>query len=188
MYKHYTRGLRLQEVTRIVEMKCINEKIYITCRRTDSMPYTEIKQRNGNKYYYRAISVRDSGRIGKKRDYLGKDLSKEQLSEKEAVADKSLLKIKRDKTITKVKSKVLPILKKYKIKKAGIFGSYARGEQRKDSDVDIVVVPAKGMGFRFAGMEIDLEKSLKKKVDLITYKSINKYLRRRILSEEVRIL
>lgn len=172
----------------IVEEENINEKIYITCRRTDLMPYTEIKQRNGNKYYYRAISVRASGRIGKKRDYLGKNLSNEELLEKELIADKGLLKVKRDKTITKVKSRVLPVLRKYKIKKAGIFGSYARGEQRKDSDVDILVVPAKGMGFRFAGMELDLEKSLKKKVDLITYKSINKYLRRRILSEEVRIL
>ncbi len=152
------------------------------------MPYMEVKQRNGNKYYYRVISVRTMGKIGKKREYLGRDLSSKELLKKELIADRNLLKIKRDKTIQKVKSKILPILKKHKIKKAGIFGSYARGEQKKNSDIDILVDAPRGTGFGFAGIETDLEKALRKKVDLLTYKAINRYIRKRILSEEVRIL
>ena len=152
------------------------------------MPYMEVKQRNGNKYYYRVISVRNMGRIGKKREYLGKDLSNKELLKKEFIADRNLLKIKRDKTIQKVKSKILPVLKKHKIKKAGIFGSYARGEQKKNSDIDILVDVPRGIGFGFAGIETDLEKALRKKVDLLTYKAINRHIRKRILNEEVRIL
>lgn len=152
------------------------------------MPYMEVKQRNGNKYYYRAISVRTMGKIGKKREYLGRNLSSKELLKKELVADRNLLKIKRDKTIQKVKLKILPVLKKHKIKKAGIFGSYARGEQKKNSDIDILVDVPRGTGFGFAGIEIDLEKALRKKVDLLTYKAINRHIRHRILNEEVRIL
>ena len=42
-------------------------------------------------------------------------------------------------TINEIKRKVLPVLRKYDLKKAGIFGSIARGELREDSDVDILV-------------------------------------------------
>ena len=38
-----------------------------------------------------------------------------------------------------IKQKILPILKSYRVTKAGIFGSYARGEQNKKSDVDILI-------------------------------------------------
>ncbi len=38
-----------------------------------------------------------------------------------------------------IKKKIAPILKKYNVTKAGIFGSYARGEQKRNSDVDILI-------------------------------------------------
>ncbi len=84
--------------------------------------------------------------------------------------------------------KVVPILRKNKITKAGIFGSYARGEQKKNSDVDIVVTPPKNIGFGFVGIQFELEKALGKKVDLVTYKSLNRHIKKDILHEEVRIL
>ncbi|MBI4116534.1 Fic family protein [Candidatus Pacearchaeota archaeon] len=55
------------------------------------MVYTEIKEKNGRKYYYRAISKREGKGVGKKRIYLGVDLNKSILSEKEANADKELM-------------------------------------------------------------------------------------------------
>ena len=79
-------------------------------------------------------------------------------------------------------------MRKYKIKKAGIFGSYARGDYKKRSDIDILVQLGKPMGFEFAGMAIELEEKLKKKVDLVTYKYIHPKLKYRILKEEIRIL
>src|SRR5271157_3121716 len=51
------------------------------------MVYTEIKEKNGKKYYYRVVSVRKGKRIGKKRIYLGFDLDKQKLVEKEKKAD-----------------------------------------------------------------------------------------------------
>ena len=42
-----------------------------------------------------------------------------------------------DKRIERIKLKALPILKKYGVTKAGIFGSYATGKNKKNSDIDI---------------------------------------------------
>jgi len=151
------------------------------------MAYTEIKQRNGKKYYYRVISIRNKNKVSKKREYLGVNLTKEDLNFKEKNADKNL-KIFQLSGLEKIKPKLIKILKKNNIKKAGVFGSYATGNQRKNSDIDIVVEPAKGMGFRFAGIEIELEKFLKKKVDLVSYNGLSTHLRDKILAQEVRII
>ena len=93
-----------------------------------------------------------------------------------------------DKNIKEIKSKIVKVLKKNNVTKAGIFGSYARGEQKKNSDIDILIEPPKGIGFGFVGIQLELEDKLGKKVDLITYKYISPYLKDKILKEEVRIL
>ena len=90
--------------------------------------------------------------------------------------------------IDKIKNRSLPVLKKHGVLKAGIFGSYARGEQKKSSDIDILIEPPKGMGLEFFGLNLELEEKLGKKVDLITYKYINPLLKKSILENEVRIL
>ncbi|MBS3171670.1 nucleotidyltransferase family protein [Candidatus Woesearchaeota archaeon] len=97
-------------------------------------------------------------------------------------------KNKKKEVIEKLKPKIIEILKKNNIKRAGIFGSYARGEQKKNSDIDILVEPAKNMGFKFAGLEIQLTKALRKKVDLVSYNGISNYLKEKILSQEIRII
>jgi len=77
---------------------------------------------------------------------------------------------------------------KYKVKEIGIFGSYARGEQKKRSDVDILVefdeVPDL---FKFIELERYLETLLKVKVDLVRKKSIRPELKDLILKEVVYI-
>ena len=90
--------------------------------------------------------------------------------------------------LRKLQQKIVPILKSNKVTKAGIFGSYARGEAKRKSDIDIVIQPPKGIGFQFAGIELELERKLKKKVDLLTYNSIHPLLKNRILKEEGKIL
>ncbi|MBU3912571.1 MAG: Fic family protein [Nanoarchaeota archaeon] len=55
------------------------------------MPYTEIKEKNGKKYYYRVKSIRKGEKVNKERVYLGVNLDKKQISEKEIEADKELL-------------------------------------------------------------------------------------------------
>jgi len=88
-----------------------------------------------------------------------------------------------------IKLKALPLLKKYDVVKAGIFGSYARGDYKKNSDIDMLIeFKGEKSLFDLIDLETELKKLLKKKVDLITYNSINHLLRERILNEEVRIL
>lgn len=92
------------------------------------------------------------------------------------------------KQLNKLKRKIVPLLKKNNVVRAGIFGSYARGENKKNSDIDILIQPPKGIGFGFAGIELELEDKLKKKVDLLSYRAIHPLLKKGILKEEVRII
>jgi predicted nucleotidyltransferase len=56
----------------------------------------------------------------------------------------------------------------YKIKKISVFGSFARGEQKKGSDIDILVEFSEPVGFEFFRAARYLEKILGVKVDLVT--------------------
>ena len=55
------------------------------------------------------------------------------------------------------------------VQKAWVFGSYSRNEERTDSDIDILVsfIPGEKIGLKFFGMIIDLERLLKRHVDLV---------------------
>lgn len=89
--------------------------------------------------------------------------------------------------LEKIKNAIVPILKSNGIKKAGIFGSYVRNEQNKDSDIDILIDFHEGL-FKLAGIKIKLEKELDREVDLLTYNGIHPFLKERILNEEVKII
>lgn len=92
-------------------------------------------------------------------------------------------------SIPTIKKKIRPILKRSDVRRAGVFGSIARGEAKKSSDIDILVEFEKGKSlFDLVALEIKLEKALRRKVDLLTYKSIHPLLRNRILKEEISIL
>ncbi len=60
----------------------------------------------------------------------------------------------------------------YKVKKIGIFGSYARGEQKEISDVDVLVEFEEPVGFAFIHLADSLEELLGMKVDLTTKDAI----------------
>lgn len=89
-----------------------------------------------------------------------------------------------------MKKKIIKILKKNKVVRAGIFGSYARGEQKKNSDIDILVeINDKNMSLLgFIAIKHKIEDILKKKVDLVEYKVIKPRIKQIILNEEVRII
>ncbi len=89
-----------------------------------------------------------------------------------------------------MKKKIVKILKKNKVVRAGIFGSYARGEQKENSDIDILVEinDKKFSLLDLVGLEMEIKSILKKEIDLLTYKGISPYLRDRILEEEVRLI
>ena len=156
------------------------------------MAFTEIRNINGKKYYYRVVSIRNGEKISKKRVYLGKGLTDSEIIKKEKEADKKMLveKTKPNKEIEKIKSKIIKVLKKNKVSKAGIFGSYSRGEQNKNSDIDIVVeINDSNMSLLgFIRLNRLLEGLLKRKVDLVEYSAIKPRIKERILKEEIRIL
>jgi len=88
-----------------------------------------------------------------------------------------------------IKTKALPILKEAGVTRSSIFGSYVRGENRKKSDVDILVDLPRGKSlFDLIDLQIKLEEVLGKKIDVVTYRSLHPLLRDRILSEQVQIL
>ena len=75
----------------------------------------------------------------------------------------------------------------YGVTEIGVFGSFARGDNDPDSDIDISVeinhekVPV-GL-FEFAGMQFYLEEILGQKVDLVTKTGIKPLIKDRILSQ-----
>lgn len=72
---------------------------------------------------------------------------------------------------------------KYFVDKIGYFGSYSRGEQNEDSDIDILVSFKKPLGWEFFDLQELLEKELKIKVDLISEKALKKQLKKFILND-----
>ncbi len=91
--------------------------------------------------------------------------------------------------VADIQEKITPILRAHGVQRASVFGSYVRGEQREDSDIDMLVDVPRGTGlFAFIGLQHELENALGKKVDLGTYKSVHPYLRDAILKEQHRIL
>jgi predicted nucleotidyltransferase len=79
-----------------------------------------------------------------------------------------------------------PILQeKFKVKEIGIFGSYVRGEESEESDVDILVEFSEPIGWEFIDLIEFLEKILGRKVDLVTVRALKPQLKDKILKEVV---
>lgn len=94
-----------------------------------------------------------------------------------------------DNQISQIKSKIVPILKSAGVTKSAIFGSFARGENTEKSDLDLLVDFSEGISlFDFAGLQIDLENALQKKVDLVDYETIKPRLKSYILSNNISVL
>jgi len=91
--------------------------------------------------------------------------------------------------IEEIRRKILPVLKKYDVARAAIFGSFVRGENREGSDIDILVeFKGEKSLLDLAGLKIALEELLKIKVDVLTYNSLHPLLKERILNEQEVIL
>jgi predicted nucleotidyltransferase len=82
-----------------------------------------------------------------------------------------------------------PILKeKFKVKDIGIFGSYTRGEQTENSDLDVLVEFGERVGFfKFLELEEYLEELLNLKIDLVSRKALKPRIGQNILKEVVMI-
>jgi predicted nucleotidyltransferase len=84
----------------------------------------------------------------------------------------------------KLFKKIVSILIRYRVKKIAIFGSYARGEAKPESDIDILVEFSERKSLLdLVGIEQELTEALGVKADLLTEKSISPYLIDRIKKE-----
>ena len=72
---------------------------------------------------------------------------------------------------------------KFEVERIGYFGSFARGDQNADSDVDILVEFRRPLGWAFFDLQELLEKELQRKVDLVSSKALKEQLRDEILSQ-----
>jgi predicted nucleotidyltransferase len=80
----------------------------------------------------------------------------------------------REETIKTIKD----YLSQYPIVKIGLFGSYARGEEREDSDIDILVTYAEPVSlFTLVRMHRELEELLHREVDIVSEKYLHPRLR-----------
>lgn len=78
--------------------------------------------------------------------------------------------------------------KKFKVKEIGIFGSYVKGEQKKKSDLDVLVEFKGAISlFEFMDMEEFLGQILGVKVDLVSKKALKPRIGKHILEEVIYI-
>ncbi len=69
------------------------------------------------------------------------------------------------------------ILKKYKVKKIGLFGSYSDNNQKEESDIDLIVDFEKTTFDNFMDLSFKLEEIFDKEIDLVTENGISPYIK-----------
>jgi predicted nucleotidyltransferase len=70
--------------------------------------------------------------------------------------------------IAKLKEKYPYLHHNYGVKSIAIFGSFAKGTQRKKSDIDLLIEFDRPIGFKFCDLSDYLEKIFKVRVDILT--------------------
>lgn len=88
-----------------------------------------------------------------------------------------------------IKQKICEVIEesdfKDDVQKVSLFGSYAYGTPRVDSDIDLLVefVPTARFGlFKYVGIKHSFEDKLQKKVDLVTPQALSKYIRHDVIN------
>ncbi len=84
------------------------------------------------------------------------------------------------------KASILDVANHYHATNIRVFGSVVRGKERKDSDIDLLVdfLPGSTLLDQVALIDV-LSTILGRKVDIVSERALNKYLRQRVLQEAV---
>ncbi|MBN1455464.1 MAG: nucleotidyltransferase family protein [Methanomicrobia archaeon] len=95
----------------------------------------------------------------------------------------------REEQLKELKTAIVAVLKQHEVKKAALFGSFARGEATEESDIDLLVeFEGRKSLLDLAGLQLDLQDTVKRQVDVLTYNSLHPLLKDRILREQVMLL
>ena len=94
---------------------------------------------------------------------------------------------KKSTVFSKLRGAVPAIRENYGVKRIGIFGSFARGEEKQTSDIDVLVEFREGKATfdNFMRLSYFLEDFFGRKVDLLTVGGIDTYIRSRVESEVI---
>ena len=89
-------------------------------------------------------------------------------------------------SIEEIRDIVHDVAQQYGVERVWLFGSYARGEARLDSDIDLRIDKGRIRGlFQLSGFHLDIEEKLNTRVDVLTTESLNEKFLRRISGEEI---
>ena len=89
----------------------------------------------------------------------------------------------------RIRDRIRRILVRNDVQQASLFGSFAQGRPGRHSDVDILVqFRGQKSLLDLVGLKLELEETLRRNVDVLTYDAIHPSLREKILREQVAIL
>jgi len=78
----------------------------------------------------------------------------------------------REEILAKLRRERQTLSSRYPIHRLALFGSWARGEARADSDVDVLVEVDSSIGLRFVDLAVDLKRAMGRRVDLVSRRAI----------------
>ena len=91
-----------------------------------------------------------------------------------------------DKTLREKRDRILAITRQHGARNVRVFGSIARGEGKRDSDLDVLVELESGRSLLdIIAIKQDLEDLLNTKVDVVTEAAISPYIRNQILRQAI---
>ena len=73
--------------------------------------------------------------------------------------------------------------KDYAVKEIGLFGSFSDDSYNEDSDIDLLVVLEKPIGWKFFSLELYLEQIFGRKIDLVTKNALKDQIKENILKQ-----
>jgi len=75
------------------------------------------------------------------------------------------------------------LYKDFAVKEIGLFGSFSDNTNTEESDIDIIVELEKPIGWKFFTLELYLEKTFNRKIDLVTKSALKEQLKESILKQ-----
>jgi hypothetical protein len=91
-----------------------------------------------------------------------------------------------DKTLREKRDQILAIAKQHGARNVRVFGSLARGEGKRDSDLDVLLELEPGRSLLdIVAIKQDLEDLLNTKVDVVTETAVSPYIRDQILRQAI---
>lgn len=84
---------------------------------------------------------------------------------------------------------IVPVLKKFDIKRAAIFGSVAKGNNTIESDIDLLIEPAKGFTlYKMLQLESEIAQITECRIDIVEFSALKLSIKNEVLQSAVNIL